>query len=371
MRRRQLLTATGALVLGATLAACGTSKGAVYKDGQLEMAVIATYGTGTSTYADMAAVANTLTNEKDLNTRIITSDTAIGRMTPLRKGQATFARTGDEYIFAFEGDYDFAAKTWGPQPVRVVWGPTGPHGMLVKANSGIVNPEDLKGKKVPRVTANPSVNNKLQAFLHAGGLTWDDVEPVAIGYGEQAEALKAGKIDVLFQQVYGSSLFELESSTPVRWMTLDKGDEKAIQEIAPSVHLADFGKAPGQKEGEQQLGMIYAVPVVTYAETPEEIAYALARDFVDTYPKYKDATATTQGWSIDASMTTPVEVPFHDGMIRLLKEKNHWPAQAQAKQDELLAREGKLAEGWESLGDIPDDQVPTAWAAWKKEHLDG
>lgn len=371
MRRRQLLKAAGALIAGALLAACGSAKGAVYKDGELAMAVIATYGTGTSTYTDMAAVANTLTNEKDLNIRIITSDTAIGRMTPLRKGQATFARTGDEYIFAFEGEHDFASESWGPQPVRVVWGPTGPHGMLVRADSGIVNPEDLKGKKVPRVTANPSVNNKVESFLNAGGLTWSDVQPVAIGYGEQAEALKAGKLDVLFQQVYGSSLFELESSTPVRWMTLEAGDEKAIQEVAPSVHLADFGKAPGQKEGEQQLGMIYAVPVVTYAETPEEVAYALAADFVDTYPKYKEATATTQGWAIQNAVTTPVEVPFHDGMIRLLKEKNHWSPQAQTKQDELLAREQRLAEGWASLGDTQDEDVPNAWAAWKKENLDG
>lgn len=370
MKRRHLLTTIVVAILCAALAACGTAKGAVYKDGQLAMAVIATYGTGTATYADMAAVANTLTNEKGVNTRIITSDTAIGRMTPLRKGQATFARTGDEYIFAFEGEHDFGAATWGPQPIRVVWGPTAPHSLLVRDSSPIRTPADLKGKKVPRITANPSVNNKLDAFLAAGGLTWDDVTPVAIGYGEQAEGLKAGKLDVLYQQVYGSSLFELESAVTVRWIELTAKDEQTIHEKAPSVHLADFGKAPGQQDDETDVGLVYPIPVVTYAETEEEIAYTLARDIVETFPQYKDATATTDGWSIDAALTTPTEVPFHAGLVRLLKEKGHWTEEAQHRQDTLLAREQQLAQGWAALAETPDDQMPAAWAAWKEENLD-
>ncbi len=88
-------------------------EGAVLRDGRLAMAVVATYGTGTATYADVAAVANAMTNAKDVNIRIVTSDTAIGRMTPLRSGQATFARTGDEYIFAFEAEHEFATREWG------------------------------------------------------------------------------------------------------------------------------------------------------------------------------------------------------------------------------------------------------------------
>ena len=35
-----------------------------------------TYGTGTSTYADLAAAANTISSEEDAQIRILTSDTA-------------------------------------------------------------------------------------------------------------------------------------------------------------------------------------------------------------------------------------------------------------------------------------------------------
>lgn len=95
MQRRDLfkLAAAGSLL---TLAGCGTNKGAAYTNGQLTMAVVSTYGTGTATYADMAAVANAIANTNDIRTRIMTSGTAIGRLLPLKEGMATFSRTGDD-----------------------------------------------------------------------------------------------------------------------------------------------------------------------------------------------------------------------------------------------------------------------------------
>ncbi|MCB5992202.1 TAXI family TRAP transporter solute-binding subunit [Janibacter melonis] len=370
MRRRDFLGAGGLLLGSALLSACGTAKGAVLRDGRLAMAVVATYGTGTATYADVAAVANAMTNAKDVNIRIVTSDTAIGRMTPLRSGQATFARTGDEYIFAFEAEHEFATREWGPQPTRVVWGPVAPHSLLTTSRTGIVDLADLRGKKIPLITANPSVNGKITSFLAAGGLTREDVELVPISYGEQADALKSGKLDILFQQVYGSSLFELESAATVRWVELDEKDEATIRETSPSVRLGSFTGAPGQKGSGSDIGMIYSVPLITYAESDDDLVYAFARDIVDTYPAYEKATATTPDWGIDEAMTAPVQVPFHPGLIRLLEERDMWPESSQRRQDELLEREEQLARGWQAMADVSDDELAAAWATWKKENLD-
>ena len=328
MRRRDLLklTAAGSLL---TLTGCGTNKGAAYVDGRLSMAVVTTYGTGTATYADMAAVANAVTDVKGLRTRIMTSDTAIGRLAPVRKGQATFSRTGDEYIFAFRAEYEFAGKDWGPQPTRVVWGPTAPHGLLTRENTGIRELSDIKGKKVPLITANPSVNSKIGVALKAAGLTEDDVEMVPISYGEQADGLKSGKIDFLFQQVYGSSLFELES-----------------------------------------IGYVYSVPVVAYSTTDAETVSDFVTAILDAYPKYKDATRTTRDWSPEAAVLEPQQVPFHDGLVSVLKERDLWTPAAQKKQDELLALESKLTKGWETVtADLTDDQeIAAAWSRWKDDN---
>lgn len=366
--RKRTLKATGVAAAAALLAACGSGAG-----GNTSQVVITTYGTGTATYADMAAVANALTKTDGTKTRIITSDTAIGRMTPLKQGQAQFARTGDEYIFAFNGEYEFATKEWGPQDVRVEWAPTAPHSWMVKDNSPITTAADLRGKKVPRITANPSVNNKTETMLATAGLTWDDVDAVDIGYSEQPDGLKAGKLDVLFQQVYGSSLFELESSTPVRWLEFDAEDPKvvdAVEKGSPSVEFKEFTEAPGQKDGKPDVGFQYAVPLITYAKTDEAVAYKLAKGIVNSYDDYKDSTSTTGQWSIDASVIIPKQVPFHDGLIKLLEEQNKWTPEAQARQDELLARGEKLRQGWKEVsGSASDAELASEWAAWKQQNL--
>lgn len=371
--RRMGLTALLAVAALVT-AACGGGGGtAAESDQPLDQLVIATYGTGTATYADMAAVTEGIAETDGTKSRIITSDTAVGRHLPLKEGQAQFARTGDDYIFAFRGEHDFLSEDWGPQPVRVVWAPVAPHSWMTKDGSGIETPSDLTGKKVPRITANPSVNNKTEAMLATAGLTWDDVQPVDIGYSEQPDGLKNGKLDVLFQQVYGSSLFELESSTDVHWLDFDENDQEttnAVKEKTPSVYLDEFSGAPGQEEGETTTGFWYSVPVVTYSNTSDAVAEQMVRGIVGSYDHYKDATATTEQWSKEDALKKPTEVPFHPGLIKVLEEEGLWTEEAQKRQDELLAQEDKLAEGWEQVSsEASGDQLASSWEQWKSENL--
>src|SRR5690625_1274121 len=68
------------------------------------------YSTGAGTYADMAAIAEVFTKEYGSNIRLLPSDTGIGRMAPIRDGAAEIGRVGEEYIYAFEGDLDFATE---------------------------------------------------------------------------------------------------------------------------------------------------------------------------------------------------------------------------------------------------------------------
>lgn len=373
MRTRRL--GLGALLAATALvtSACGGGGSAAESKQPIDQMVVATYGTGTSTYADTAAVTEAIAKTEGTKTRIITSDTAVGRHLPLREGQAQFARTGDDYIFAFRGEHDFATEDWGPQPVRVVWAPVAPHGLMVKADSGIETPEDLEGKKVPRIIANPSVTTKIEAMLAAGGLTWDDVQPVDIDYSEQPDALKLGKIDVLFQQVYGSSLYELESSTEVSWIDFDDKDkttQDAVAEMVPSVRLGEFSDAPGQEKGATTTGFWYSVPVVTYANTTDTVANQMISGVLNSYDAYKDATATTEQWSLDHAQIAPTEVPFHPALVAALEAEGVWTEEAQKTQDQLLADEKKLAEGWKQVtAESSGDGLVSAWADWKSTNL--
>ncbi|WP_122817958.1 TAXI family TRAP transporter solute-binding subunit [Nocardioides pantholopis] len=371
MKKRSALIGVGA-ALALAVTGCGSSSSAGGGSGQV---IISTYGTGTATYADMAAVANAMTEVSGTKTRIITSDTSTGRMMPLVKGTAQFARTGDEYIFAFEGDHEFATEAWGPQPMRVVWAPTLPASFVVRSDSGITTPADLAGKKIPEFTSNPSVNSKVDSLLAAGGLTRDDVKVVNVEYSAQAEALKAGKADVMFSSVAASTLFELEGQTDIRWIELDAEDEEmvaAVQEKSPSVELAEFTDGAAQQDGQSDVGFYYPMPVVATSETSAEAVQDVVSGIVDSFDKYEDSTSTTPLWSIDEASLVPAQVPFHEGLVEFLTEKDVWTEEAQARQDELLAREKELAAGWDEVSeDASESELAEAWAEWKSENLAG
>lgn len=357
--------AAGALAASAVLLAGCATPNAIGANGLPEQMVWSTYGTGTSTYADVAAVSGAITTNEGTPVRVITSDTAIGRMAPLKEGPAQFSRTGDEYIFSFEGTYEFTSERWGPQDVQVVWAPVSPHSLLVKEDSGIDTFEDLRGKKFPDVIANPSVNEKLDGFLAYGGLTRDDVEEVPVAYGDQTAALEAGALDVQFQQVYGASLYELDATTPVKWLDMEDTDPKriaAVNEVVPSVEIGEFSGAAGQEEGESTNGMLYTVPIVTYADTDPEVVYSLIRAIVDGYEQYADVTPTTAAWAGDQVLHGPKQVPFHEGLVRFLTEEGYWTEEAEQVNEDLIERGEALREQWpDVLADTDPDDLAEVW----------
>lgn len=371
MRRLRLLTAATA---ASALLMSGCAAGETEMVGGIrDPFVISTYGSSTSTYADMAAVSDAVSRATGARVRIITSDTAIGRLAAMKSGAAAMGRLGDEYIFAFEGLNEFANEDWGPQDTRVVWAPLSPHSLMTRTADGIETPADLKGKKVPHVTANPSVNGKIDAYLAYGGLTRDDVVEVNIAYGEQPEALQQGQIDVLYHAVYGASLYELESQVDVSWVDLDPEDEAAVdrvEELSESINVLPFQGAPSQEEGEETNGFVYTLPITTLADMDEDEVYSLVSAMADNFEMYENTTINTPRWNPDDVETMPREAPYHDGTIRWLKENGKWSPEAQEKQDELLERGERLDAAWAEFQETdpdPDEEL-ALWIDWRAEH---
>lgn len=369
---RRLINLACTCVVALVVTACGASEPKMV-NGLRDPLVFSTYGAGTATYADLAAVSSAVSKDTGARLRIITSDTAIGRVGAIRSGASQMGRLGDEYIFGFEGINEFANKDWGPQSTRVVWAPLSPHSMLTRKKDGIKTPADLKGKKVPLVSANPSLNQKIAAYLAYGGLTTEDVEFVKVSYSEQPEALKQGKIDTLYYQVYGPTLFELESQVDLSWIELDASDAEAlerVQQIAPSVTVDGFENAPALAKGESINGFVYTLPIVAYADTSEDEIYHLVSSMAKTFSTYENATINTPRWNPEKVEDMPSEAPYHPGLVRWLKENGRWSEDAQRKQNELLQREEALQKGWEEFiqGAPAKDSLLNEWLDYKKAH---
>ena len=372
MRRLPTLTAAAA-ASALLLSGCAGPGETTMVGGIRDPFVISTYGTGTSTYADTAAVSDAVSRATEARVRIITSDTAIGRMAAMKSGAAAMGRLGDEYIFAYEGLNEFANEDWGPQDTRVVWAPLSPHSLLTRTADGIETPADLKGQKIPKITANPSVNGKIDAYLAYGGLTRDDVEEVEMAYGEQPEALRQGQIDMLYQQVYGATLYELESQVDVSWIDLDPDDDEAvdrIEELTESVNVLPFDGAPAQEEGEETHGFVYTLPITAMEETSDDEVYALISAMAENFEVYENTTVNTPRWNPEDVEDMPREAPFHDGLIRWLEEQDRWTPEAQEKQDELLERGERLDEEWAEFQatEPAADEELALWIEWRAQN---
>ncbi|WP_420098448.1 TAXI family TRAP transporter solute-binding subunit [Corynebacterium sp.] len=372
MSRRTLFKGVGLLGLTASFASCSRPP-AVSVEGLPTQTVWSTYPTGTGTYNDVAAIANMVTNRSGSKVRIMAGDTGIARVGPMIAGTAQYARAGDEYYYAFEGEDEFTSENWGPQPIRQIWAPPGNYGVLVRKDSGIRTVSDLRGKRFPRLLASTSMNYKLEAILDFGGLTLDDVTLVDIAYSEQAEAMKTRHLDVMYQNVVGATVEELASQYPISWLDFSGGTPEQYRrwdELAPMVLLGEFSGGAGMTDGESATNMQYSIPLTTTRDRPVEEVRATLDLIHDNFDDFKDSTPDAGAFAADKVLLAPA-VPFHDGAVDFFRDLGRWTPALQDRNEQLIEREKLMEEAWPDFWDEHADSPDPAakWKEWKSANL--
>lgn len=370
--RRNFLGGIAALGALGALTACGPQMRTAA--GMPEQSVWTTYPVGTGTYNDVAAVANMLTSQTGSKVRLMTSDTGIGRLAPVMNGTAQYARAGDEYYYAFEGDNEYTSEIWGPQRIRLIWTPPGNYGLLVRRDSGIEAPEDLKGKRFPHLVASTSMNNKMLGMLKFAGLDYDDVQLIEIGYAEQADAMKTGQLDVMYQNVQGSTVEELNSEYPIRWLDYASDDQsryESWEELMPMVTPGEFDDGVGMLDGESATNLRYSLPILTTQDHSADEIETLLGHMHENFHIYADSTPDTANFALDQIMMLPLTVPFHEGAIRFLEQHGRWSPGLQRRNDALLEREEAMHEAWPDFWqrNSDADDVRQRWKDWKSKNL--
>ncbi|MFJ8063965.1 TAXI family TRAP transporter solute-binding subunit [Psychrobacillus sp. NPDC096426] len=333
------------------------------------------YDVGSGGYSEMSAIANMLTGVSGTKIRMLPSATGIGRMIPLRDGTASIGKVGDEIQFAFEAMEEFVDPSWGPQNVRAVWAPTSSTGFAVRKDANIKKISDLKGKKVPWIVGNSSINIKTEATLAFAGLTLDDVKLIELtSYAGQSDALVLGKIDVASINPTASAMYEADSKVGIQWLDMDQNDTegwKRVQEVASWFFPKSQSGIPGL-EGEITL-QGHGYLIASYEDQDSETIYELLRAMDENFDQYKDAALNLVEYDTDKVLNEPRGIPFHEGTIKFLEEKGLWDDKKQAKNDQLVERHLKLKEAWDKVVDesvekgISNKDFPEYWLERKKE----
>jgi TRAP transporter TAXI family solute receptor len=331
----------------------GEATGEVQLPDQL---VLTTYDVGSSGHTQLTAISDAIAKEYGTQIRMIPSASGIGRLTPLKDGTAQIGgRLGDEVYFASEGIEEFASQQWGPQKLSYIYPILNDFGFLVLEDSKFETIADLKGAKIPHIIGNPSINVKVEAMLAAAGLTLDDVEIVEVtSYANQPTAMSQGQIDVSVIVPTAASAIEAEELYDVRWVDMsifkDEDAMAKLHEIYPFgvAHDWDIGADLTKGEPETFLGYTTYAPAV-YRDTDPDLVYNWLKAMDETYDVYSQASAGMTVWKAENSVPEPLGVPIHEGAVKFFKEKGMWKEEYTQKNAELIERQEKLQEAWETV----------------------
>ena len=334
------------------------------------------YNLGTTGYNQAVAIGKALKDNYDVNLRVLPGKNDVSRLLPLQRGRVQFSANGVATYFGQEGVFQFAGKTWGPMPLRIVMASHGESNQAlgVADDLGIKTYADLRGKRVPYVRGAPALNVTTEAFLACGGLTWDDVERVDFpGYSAMWTGVVNGQVDAAYATTVSGPTRKLEASPRgIFWPPAPHDDEGCWERMATVVpfmqkHVATLGAAISVDNPHE--GATYPYPMlITLADQDEQLVFDLARAIDVHYDDYKNADPGSIGWAMDRQNFQWV-VPFHEGSVRYFQSIGVWSDEAQAHNQRLIERQDVLAQAWQvHKADDPDD-FNEVWMSRRAEAL--
>jgi TRAP transporter TAXI family solute receptor len=306
--------------------------------------------------------------------RVLPSGNDTGRLAPVKANRAVISQMGIGTYFAQEGMFEFGARSWGPQPVRLMMAATACNGLglAVAKDTGVKEVKDLKGKRLGIVVGSPALTQGALALIGFAGLTEKDMTLVQFSSNN---AMWKGVINneadaVLSSTISGQSKEADTSPRGIVWPPMpaeNKDGWARVHKKAPYfiAHKATCGSG-GLSPQTPVIMASYAYPIfMTYANRPADTIHAITKAMIDTYDKYKGGAPGAEGMALSLQNMTWV-VPYHDGTIRAFKEKGVWNDAAQKHNDALIQRQKVMMDAWKAyIGKAPSDDKAFA-EGWVK-----
>jgi len=339
------------------------------------------YPTGTGGYSQAVAIGSILQRTYKVNLRVIPGRNDVSRLATLRGNRVHFSAGGSEAVYAQEGILNFAARIWGPQPIRALlsnFSDSCSFNFATAADADIFTPADVKGKRVTFVQGSPSLNNATAALLSYANLTWDDVIPVEVGgYNASIDAVLNNRADVVGGACNSPPFLRIEASPRgLRFVPFPHEDAAGVDRVRARLpwyvaHIATEGPTL-PPEGMEVFTSAY--PFLVGMDTADEtMVYNLVKVMHEHFDEYKNSAPGAAGWIMDRQKFDQAFVPYHPGAIKYFRDIGVWTPEAEAKQQANLNRQQVLISAWASfLPAAPDGyaEFETAWLAARLKALE-
>jgi len=309
---------------------------------------------GSSTYVQLASVADAIMKKTNLRLRVIPGATDAGRLFAVRSGSVDFGVTGLAVYFGFYGMFEFSDPAWGPQDIQYVWRHLlGGIALVTAADANIKTPYDLKGKRVYWIPGQEAFNMNNTAFLAFANLTWNDVKKVEFpSYGKALSGIKENLCDAGYATPTAPPLYDLEASPRglyyPEFPESDKEGWARMLKEAPYFKPFKCTTGAGISGKNPRIMPSYANSVWTYKQKDPELVYQVVKAIHGNYDLYKNIHPAMPYWDIKYAMDfIGFPVAYHAGSVRYLKEINAWTSEHEAWQQKVHKRYQLLKKAWE------------------------
>lgn len=198
-----------------------------------------------------------------------------------------------------------------------------PFTVVARRDAEIASFEDLKGKRVNIGNPGSGQRATMEVLMEGYGWTLRDFALASeLKSAEQSRALCDNKIDAIVFTVGHPSGSIQEATTlcdtvlvPVSGPVVDKlvADNSFY---GPAVIPA--GMYRGNPDEVPTFGV--AATVVTSADLPENVAYAVVRSLFEKFDRFKSGHPALQVLSKDSMVSNNLSAPLHDGAVKYYRE---------------------------------------------------
>ncbi|MAQ37005.1 C4-dicarboxylate ABC transporter substrate-binding protein [Thioclava sediminum] len=290
-----------------------------------------TIGTGgvTGVYYPTGGAICRLMNKSHKETGVRCSVESTGgsvyNINTIRSGELDFGIAQSDWQYhAYKGDSKFSDQ--GPfEKLRAVFSiHPEPFTVVARADSGIKNFADLKGKRVNIGNPGSGQRGTMEVLMDAmGWKTSDFALATELKAAEQSKALCDNQIDAMVYTVGHPSGSIQEATTSCDATLVNVTGDAVDKLVADNPYYAKATIPGGMYRGNPDDTQTFGVraTLVTSADEPDDVVYALVKSVFDNFDEFKKLHPAFAHLTPEEMVTKGISAPIHPGALKYYKEQ--------------------------------------------------
>ena len=321
---KKMIMAGALCVAGAALiAGCGGDSGSSSAGGGKQFLNIATGGTAGTYYPLGGALAELLNqNIKGMNASAQSTGASVANVNMLKDGSVDIAFIqNDIAYYAANGKEMFKDnKVESIRGIAALYPETVQ--FVTTADKGIKSIADLKGKKVAVGASGSGAEANARQILGAYGLTYDDIDAQYLSFGEAADALKDGNVDVgvVVAGFPTAAIQDLAANKSAALVNIDAEHADKLMKQYPyfTKITVPKGTYPGQEEDVSTVAV--KCVIVTTDKLSDDLGEQIVKAIYEHLDRMKAAHAVGKYITKDTALEG-MSVKMNAGAEKYLKAK--------------------------------------------------